>query len=148
MAIIEPSLNFEGSHFGERHDPEPGDYTARLVDVHFKDERKSHIRMRWELTNHQMTVGTSVVQRTYTLDQRYIGFLNQHLWCWKRKKWAQLGQDDDARLEAVRAWIGDEANVHVGPWDPERPGLVSVGQVWSSGMSWPPPWADAEHEMD
>jgi hypothetical protein len=45
MAIIRPSLVFEGSHFGDRYDPEPGDYTARLLSVQFTNERKSHIRM-------------------------------------------------------------------------------------------------------
>ncbi len=104
--------------------------------------------MRWELTNHPIPGYAWIVQHKCTLAQRYIGFLNGHLWCWKRKKWERLGEDNDARLETIRTWIGEEANVHVGSWDPERPRLVSVDRVWSLGMSWPPSWAEEESEMD
>ncbi len=148
MAIIVPSLHFEGSHLGERNDPDPGDYTALLVDVQFTNEKKSHIRIEWELTNHTETAYTWIVRHTCPLAQKHIGFLNQHLWNWKRKKWHQLGETLDERLETMLTWIGDEANVRVDSWDPERPWLVSVIQVWSIGMSWPPSWACDEDDAD
>jgi hypothetical protein len=139
MAVIKPSLVFEGSHLGDRFDPAPGKYTAYLIDVHFTDERKSHIRLNWEIKSHPFNWK---VQHTCTLDQRYIGFLNRHLWWWKRKKWAKLGADDMERLEVLRSWIGDQANVRVDPWGDGNPNSVSVTAVWSLGMSWPPLWAD------
>jgi hypothetical protein len=148
MAIIKPSLVFEGSHLGNRFDPDPGDYTARLVDVEFTNEGKSQVRMHWELTSHPPSGYSWRARHTCTLAQEYIGFLNKHLWCWKRKGWADLGEDDTERLDTLRSWIGDEANVRVEPWNSENPSSVTVTAVWSLGMSWPPFWADENEEVD
>jgi hypothetical protein len=106
MAIIKPSLVFEGSHLGNRFDPDPGDYTARLVDVEFTNEGKSQVRMHWELTSHPPTGYSWRARHTCTLAQEYIGFLNKHLWCWKRKGWADLGEDDTERLDTLRLGLG------------------------------------------
>lgn len=148
MAIIRPSLVFEGSHFGDRYDPEPGDYTARLVSVQFTNERESHIRMEWELTNHPIRVYNWRVKRTFTLIQEHIRILNHTLWWWKRKNWNALGKNDAERLETMQRWIGDEANIRVTPWNPENPRLVNVSAVCSLGMSFPPIEGDEEYEVD
>jgi hypothetical protein len=148
MAIIKPSLVFEGSHLGNRNDPEPGDYTARLLSVQFTNERKSHIRMEWELTNHPATGYNWRVQRTYTLSPDYIRFLNHTLWWWKRKNWDALGKNDAERMETMQRWIGDEANIRVTPWNPENPRLVNVSAVCSLGLSFPPFGANEEVESD
>lgn len=145
MAIIRPSLTFAGSHLGDRFDPEPGDYTARLFEVQFTDGGKKHIQIQWELTNHPTSFYTWRVRRTYTLAPQHIGFLNKHLWWWKRKRWEDLGEDDDERLDTMRSWIGNEANIRVERWNPQNPSLVSVEGVCSLGMSWPP-FSDGEQE--
>ena len=147
MAIIKPSLVFEGSDLGDRNDPAPGDYTARLLNVQFTNDGKSHVRMDWGLTNHPMTAYSWRVQRTFTLSRDYIGFLNHTLWWWKRKKWDDLGENDDEGMETMQSWIGDEANIRVVAWNSENPGLVNVSAVCSPGMSFPPLECD-EAEAD
>jgi hypothetical protein len=148
MAIIRPSRTFAGSHFGDRFDPEPGDYSARLFEVQFTDGRKSHIQIQWELTNHPMSFYTWRIRRTYTLARQHIGFLNEHLWWWKTKKWEDLGEDDAKRVDTMRSWIGNEANIRVERWDPENPSPVSVTAVWSLKRSWPPLWDGDQEDLD
>jgi hypothetical protein len=138
MAIIQPSLVFEGSDLGVRRDPQPGDYTARFQNVQFTDDKKSKILLEWRLTNHPMTCYTWEAKHTCTLDPKFIKFLNGHLWWWKRKKWARLGASDDERLAMMRTWIEDEANIRVYSWNSANPTLVSVDQVWSIGMPYHP----------
>lgn len=147
MAIINPSLVFEGSHLGDRYDPDPGDYTARLIDVMFTNDG-NHIQMSWRLTNHPLKVYNWIVQRTYTLQPQHIGFLNKDMWAWKRKYWEQLGEDNDERLDATRMWIEHEANTRVTAWNTENPRLVSVAAIWSLGMSGPSSWRGRDEETD
>ena len=138
MAIIKPSLVFEGSDFGVRRDPAPRDYTASFFDVQFTNEKKSHIHMDWCLTNHPMRIYRWRVKRTFTLVPAHIRILNNTLWWWKRKYWDDLGENDDERMETMQTWIGDEANIRIVAWNPENPRLVGVSAVCSLGMSFPP----------
>jgi hypothetical protein len=138
MAIIKPSLVFEGSDFGVRRDPAPRDYTASFFDVQFTNEKKSHIHMDWCLTNHPMRLYRWRVKRTFTLVPAHIRILNNTLWWWKRKYWDDLGENDDERMKTMQTWIGDEANIRIVAWSPENPRLVGVSAVCSLGMSFPP----------
>jgi hypothetical protein len=138
MAIIKPSLVFEGSDFGVRRDPAPRDYTASFFDVQFTNEKKSHIHMDWCLTNHPMRIYRWRVKRTFTLVPAHIRILNNTLWWWKRKYWDDLGENDDERMKTMQTWIGDEANIRIVAWSPENPRLVGVSAVCSLGMSFPP----------
>ena len=147
MAIIKPSLVFEGSDFGVRRDPAPRDYTASFFDVQFTNEKKSHIHMDWCLTNHPMRIYSWRVKRTFTLVPAHIRILNNTLWWWKRKYWDDLGENDDERMETMQTWIGDEANIRIVAWNPENPRLVGVSAVCSLGMSFPPIEGD-EAEVD
>ena len=137
MAIIKPSLVFEGSDFGVRRDPAPGAYTASLFDVQFTNDRKSHIQMDWRLTNHPMRMYSWRVKRTFTLVPAHVRILNNTLWWWKRKYWEDLGENDHERMETMQTWIGDEANIRIAAWNPEDPRLVGVSAVCSLGMSFP-----------
>ena len=137
MAIIKPSLVFEGSDFGVRRDPAPGAYTASLFDVQFTNDRKSHIQMDWRLTNHPLRMYSWRVKRTFTLVPAHVRILNNTLWWWKRKYWEDLGENDDERMETMQTWIGDEANIRIAAWNPEDPRLVGVSAVCSLGMSFP-----------
>jgi hypothetical protein len=138
MAIIKPSLVFEGSDFGVRRDPAPRDYTASFFDVQFTNEKKSHIHMDWCLTNHPMRIYRWRVKRTFTLVPAHIRILNNTLWWWKRKYWDYSGENDDERMKTMQTWIGDEANIRIVAWSPENPRLVGVSAVCSLGMSFPP----------
>ena len=96
MAIIKPSLVFEGSDFGVRRDPAPRDYTASFFDVQFTNEKKSHIHMDWCLTNHPMRIYRWRVKRTFTLVPAHIRILNNTLW-WRRRQPISDSQDSRRR---------------------------------------------------
>jgi hypothetical protein len=87
-----------------------------------------------------------IVTRSYS--QRSLSFLSKDTWWWKRKRRDQLGETFEELLEALRTWIGDEANVRIEKWNSENSSLVGITEIWSSGTPWPPPWVEEEYEAD
>jgi|GEM_PF-3107042 hypothetical protein len=146
MAIIKPSLVFEGSHLGDRNDPEPGNYTAKLHSVQTTPNSNKSYQLEWILTDHQSTNCRWIVKQW--LPRKNTGLLRQVLWSWKRKKWGDLGKNDDERLEAVRRLIGEEATIYVEARIQGNSNSVKVTEVRPLRKPRPRYCADGEVEVD
>ena len=146
MAVIKPSLAFVGSHLGDRNDPPPGEYKARLHSVQKTPSSNKSYQLEWVLTDYPSTSYRWIVKQWFP--RKNPGFLSQMLWSWKHKKWGGLGENDDERLETLRKPIGEEAHIRVEVLDPEKPNSVRVTKVWPVVMPVPARWADEEGELD
>jgi hypothetical protein len=144
MAIIQPSLVFEGSDLGIQLNPEPGDYTARLHEVRYTPREKIIFWLEWSLVSPPANFPYRPVSKTYT--KRGINLLYQDTYCWKRKLKCDMGATFDETVEIVRSWIDEEANVNVAILNPDKGPLRVVTRIWSLGMNWPPPWGQAEED--
>ena len=131
MAIIKPSLVFEGSHLGDRNDPRPGYYAAKLHSAQVTPNSNKSYVLEWFLTNHQSTNYRWSARQWFPL--KNPGILSSMLLSWKEKMWKHLGVDDQERLQQLKRWIGDEADVRVDFLESSKSRLIVVGEVWPSG---------------
>jgi hypothetical protein len=146
MAVIKPSLVFEGSNLGDRFAPNPGVYTARLHSAQTTPNSDKSYQLEWVLTDHPSKNYRWIVKQWFP--RKNSGFLSQMLWSWKHKKWGDLGENDDERLEALGKLIGEEAHIRVEALDPEKSSSVKVTKVSALDTARPPYWADGEVEAD
>ena len=144
MAIIQPSNDFEGSDLGIKLNPEPGDYTARLHEVHYNPGEKNIFWLQWSLMSPLADFPYRLVSKTYT--EKGISFLYQDTYCWKRQRKRHMGATRNDTFETLRSWIGEEANVTVAILNPDKGPLRVVTKIWSLGMQWPPPWYQTEED--
>ena len=146
MAVIKPSLVFEGSNLGDRFNPNPGVYTARLHSVQKTPSSDKSYQLEWILTDYPSTSDRWIVKQWFP--RKNPGLLSQMLWSWKHKKWGDLGENDDERLEALGKLIGEEAQIRVEALDPEKSNSVRVTEVWPVVMPVPVHWADEVGELE
>lgn len=90
MAVIKPSLAFVGSHLGDRNDPPPGEYKARLHSVQKTPSSNKSYQLEWVLTDYPSTSYRWIVKQWFP--RKNPGFLSQMLWSWKHKKWGGLAK--------------------------------------------------------
>lgn len=114
MAVIKPSLVFEDSHLGDRFNPNPGVYTARLHSFQTTPASDKSYQLQWVLTNYPSTSYRWIVKQWFP--RKNPGFLSQMLCSWKHKKWGDLGENDDERLEALGKLIGGKLTYASRPW--------------------------------
>ena len=146
MAIIRPSLTFAGSHLGDRFDPEPGKYRATLYSVQINSKTHNSYELEWVITDHHMNNYRWIVRQWFP--RKNAGLLSQMLWSWKHKKWGDLGENNDERLEALGKLIGEEAQIRVETLNLEKSNSVRVTEVWPVVMPVPVHWADEVGELD
>jgi hypothetical protein len=145
MAIIKPSLVFEGSHLGDRHNPDPGYYNAKLHSVQINAATNNSYQLEWLLTDHPSPNIRWIVRQWFP--RKNPGLLSRMLWMWKRIKLEALGENEGERLESLRKLIGEEASIRYEAWDPENTNSGKVTEVWPPGSE-AQSWAEAEYAMD
>lgn len=133
MAIIEPSLNFEGSHLGDSYYAEPGCYTAVLHSVQINPKSNESYLLEWVLTNRPASNYRWIVRQWFP--RKNPGFLSQMLCSWIDKKWGDLSENDDERLEALRKLIGEGARIQVAALAPGNSNSVKVAKVAALDLS-------------
>ena len=142
MAIIKPSLVFEGSHLGDRFDPEPGCYSAILHEAQIYTRTNNSYQLEWLLTDPPSPSCRWIVRHWFP--RKNPGLLSGMLWAWKRVKWDALGKNEEERLESLRRLIGEEAIVRYEVEDSDGSRLGKVTEVWPPGKPKAQSWADAE----